>query len=351
MSLRQLSLAPATWLWLWLGLAAALVLGLGGIFDPAGALHGLLFAFLFCLAVPMGSCVLLLIHALTGGAWGEVLRPLLRRCAVLVPLFLLAFLPIALGARLIYPWAAASTAARWPDVATLYLNVPGFALRGIVILALWSLIAIATWRGRLAPLWAGLALAVYGVTVSIAAVDWSMSLAPHWTSSSYGALMAIGQIGEALAFAALARTGGRADAASADLAQLLLACLLGYVYLGFMQYLVIWSGNLPEKVAWYLPRLRHAWLAMIWGALVVGALAPFLILLRRSARCSNRETGIAGALVLAGFLLDRVWQTAPGFAGSDVWGFVVAPIALGGVLIGLALRLVEPQRDEVAGHV
>jgi hypothetical protein len=335
-------------MWLWLGLAGMLALGIGGLLDPAGALRGLLFAFLLCIAVPMGSGVLLLVHALTGGTWGEVLRPLLRRCAVLMPLFLLAFGPIAFGARLIYPWAAEASAARWPDVAAIYLDVPGFALRGIVILALWSLIAIAAWRGRLAPLWAGLALAAYGVTVSIAAVDWSMSLAPHWTSTSYGALMAIGQIGEALAVAAIVRAGSRADAASADLAGLLLACLLGYVYLGFMQYLVIWSGNLPEKVAWYLPRLRHAWLAMLWGALLIGVFAPFLLLLSRRARRSNRATGVAGALVLAGFLLDRLWQTAANFPGAAVWGYVVAPLALAGVLIGLAQRLGEPYRDEVA---
>lgn len=325
-------------LFLAIGLAASAGLAFGAALDPAGALRGLLFAFLFWLAIPMGSAVLLDIHTLTGGAWGQALRPIFTRCARTVPLFGAVFVLLAIGARQLYPWASHREAAGWSGFSAGYLTVPGFALRGVVIFAMWWLIAAAGRPRHASRLWAGIALALYGVTITVAAVDWSMSLTPKWSSSSYAAMLAIGQITAAFGFAALVRLRAPADAGTSGTASFLIACVLGYAYLGFMQFLVIWAGNLPDKVSFYIARTHGGWPVVEWAALTVGVAGPFLMLIRRDARHDSRSVGIAGGLALVGLMLDWLWQIAPPFPLTRLWAFGLAPVALGGLWIGLAFR-------------
>ncbi|MBV9637254.1 MAG: hypothetical protein JOZ40_21735 [Methylobacteriaceae bacterium] len=331
------------------GTIATVALALGAIFDTAGAANGLLFAFLVWLAIPIGSAVLMEIHTLTGGAWGRALRPVLADCAATVPVFIVPFVFIVLGARTVYPWAADASATKWRDVSAGYLNVQGFALRALVIWAVWCLIAAAPRPRRAERLWAGIGLALYGITISIAAVDWSMSLSPKWASTSFAAITAIGQITAALAFAALLQTlASRAE--TEDVAGLILACLLGYAYLSFMQYLVIWSGNLPDRVNWYVARVHHGW-ALIEGLAILAGAAAFLILIRRKARQSGRATPAAAVLVLAALLLDRLWQTVPSLPEARPWAVILATVALGCLWIGLAGRVAWLPRQEALGRV
>ncbi|KTS12374.1 hypothetical protein SB2_25390 [Methylobacterium radiotolerans] len=277
--------------------------------------RGWLVAWLVWSAVPVGSLVLMLIHGMTGGRWGEALAPALRPAAALVPLAGLAFLGVALGLPALYPWAAEAGRVK-PDVARLYLDPALFDLRAALALAGWSALALLYLAGRCGPLVAALGLSFYGLTISLVAVDWILSVEPHFTSSAFAAGIALHQILAALAWAAVASPPGLDEARAADLAGLILASLLGVLYLGLMSYIVAWYGDLPAKAAWYLKRGTGAWVAVLAAAVALGGILPFAALLFARLRRSAAALRVVGLLVLVGIALHLAWYVLPAY-GAD----------------------------------
>lgn len=299
---------------------------MGFLADSQGAMRALLVAWILWMGVATGSAVWLAIHGITSGRWGDNARRILVCLAAGVPWLAPLFAIIILGAGYLYPWASDTSAAAWPGVSTLYLNVPAFAVRGIAILASWSWIArVVSADAPASPRLSGFCLALYGLSVSIAAVDWTMSLAPRWTSTAFAALFALTQLTSALAVVALIRAPGDPRETS-TLAQLLLACILGVTYLGFMQFLVIWSGNLPDKVVWFVD--RSSWEPIILAAFSVGGLLPFVALLRARDRTNAARLRWMGAATLSGVALLDIWQIGPG-SGAATWLLPILPLTFG----------------------
>lgn len=344
--------------------------------EPRAFLHAWLFAWWFVVGIPLGSLVLQMIHNLTGGDWGWRIRAPLEAAEDTLPLALLLSLPLWAGLPDLYPWAAAKLPISHPEQAW-YLNRTGFALREAICFGAWIVLSRALRRvsaeafasrhaaarddRRLRALSAA-GLIVYTVTITIAAVDWIMSLTPEWTSTSFGLLAAVGQalaaFALALACAALvrgvsavnapvARNSVDAAAASAarhaaegldldifhDLGNLLLTFVMLWAYLAYTQYLIIWAEDLPREIAWYLPRVQTSW-RWLGIALVAGQFAiPFAALLSREAKRSPPVLGSIAALVLAAHLADVFWLVAPSEAPDGfaiTFNDIVALIGCGG---------------------
>ena len=310
-----------------------------------------LWAWLFWSSPPVGSLVLIIIHRVTGGGWGNSLAPALTPAARAVPLAAILFLPILLGGGWIYPWAHDGGAGGSPTVAALYLNMSAFVIRAVLILLLWSALSLFfAWRQDGRILAGGLGLVIYGVTISIAAVDWAMSTAVQFTSTAYAASVAIAQLLCSLAFVAL-WFSSRVSMATPDLGGLLLSVLLGFLYLEFMQYVVIWAGGLPEKAAWYVQRATEGWhIALITG-LVLGAAVPFLILLPSRNRQDPLWVASAGALVLAGLAIFWRWQLDGGGGPFVVLVDWAAFLGLGLLFVGWmqAQRLIDHSHSRQGG--
>lgn len=313
-----------------LGVAGLSALGLAAISAPASAAQGWLTAFVFWSGVPIGSVVLLLTHRLTGGSWGETLAPVLVPAASLMPLAALAFLPAAAGVTAIFPWAY--DPASLPTGVGAYLNGPGFVLRSGVALAGWSILAVLLIQGRCPKLGAALGLAFHGIMVSLVAVDWILSVDPPFTSSAFGAGIAVQQILSALAAAAVFAPE-RSDRGARDLAGLTITALLGVVYIDFMSFVVAWYGNLPDKAEWYVRRGAGPWAWIIGAAFLFGALIPFALLLSGRARVSRPALRAVGVLVFTGIGLHVAWLLLPAFAPG------AAIAAGGGLLLLVALSL------------
>ena len=230
---------------------------------------------MFVGGIPIGSLVLLLIHRLTGGRWGNVLSPVLIRTASRMPLVAIAFVPLAFGLSAPYRWAADPTGVR-QAVAHVYLNEPAFLLRTAVALF-----------GLVGPCVSGRQGSLHGIgrrpragllrhySSALVAVDWILSIDSSFSSSAFAAGIAIEQLLSALSFAALVAPGTRNGTAGADLGGLIMATLLGTVYLDLMSFIVIWYGNLPDKAAWYLTRGRDGWEWLIVAAAFSAPLYPF----------------------------------------------------------------------------
>ena len=316
------------------GLSGLLVLAGGLAFAPGAVAQGWLLAFLFWSSIPTGSLVLILVHRLVGGHWGVILAPVLLPATRLTPLAAIMFLPIAFGLSVIFPWAT-QPAALSSDVGRFYLNTPGFLIRAVIALGGWSFLSILILQGRCTMLTAGLGLAFHGLVISFIAIDWILSINPAFASTAFAASFAIQQILAALACAAIWAPWKTGDPAIGDIGALLLAALLGLIYLGFMSYLVVWYGDLPEKATWYLQRSTGGWGWTIAGAVGIGATIPVILLLRSSIHQSRFGLRAIGGLVLSGIWLHLAWLIAPMFDSGWLLATIICLISMTGISLGL----------------
>lgn len=331
------------------GVAALVVLAAGLTFAPVPVAQGWLMAFLFWSSIPVGSLVLLLIHQLVGGRWGDALAPVLLPAAGLMPLVALAFVLVALGSAANFPWVS-QPGILPPGVGRFYLNLPGFLLRAVVALGGWSILAVLLAKGRCTKLAAGLGLAFHGLIISFVAIDWILSIEPHFVSTAFAAGFAIQQILAALAWAALSAPEASDDPATGDVGAFLMAALLGVVYLALMSYIVAWYGDLPEKAAWYLRRGTDGWSWTITAAIAIGAIIPFAMLLRRSLRRSRRALRVVAGLILLGIWLHVAWLVAPAFRPGWLIAALAALVAMTSLSLGL-MRTAALQSARSAAHV
>jgi hypothetical protein len=303
-------------------LVAAVVLGTLAAFAGSypSLLRGWLLGFAIWSCAPIGSMTLLLIHRLTGGRWGYAIAPVLRPLAAMMPLVAIAFVPVLAGLHAIYPWAA-DPGQISPDVARWYLSEPSFILRAVIALVGWSVLGVTFALELGGRLLAALGLAFFCLMISLVAVDWYLSIEPHYVATAFASMIAIQQLLAALVVAAALSPPDLDGKAASDVAGLVIATLLGVVYLEYMTYVVAWYGDLPHKAAWFLKRSTFGWTLTLVFAFVVGAVLPFAMLLLKSVRSSRFGLRVTGLLLLTGTALHLTWLLVPAFAFQ---GLVIA---------------------------
>jgi hypothetical protein len=365
----------------------ALVAGVIGIaICVAGALisldqflRGYLIAYMFWLGLSMGSLALLMVQYLSGGFWGLSIRRVLEASAKCLPLMFVLFLPILLFRTHLYEWM------RDPSIITRngwYLHfggLGGWFMRWIIYFVIWiSLMLVLTKRGDMqdSPLpggvqprfqgISGLGLVLYSLTISFAAVDWVMSLDPHWGSTIYGLIFIAGEGLSTLAFCVIMLTilthyrpysEVIKPTQFHDLGKLMLAFVMLFAYFSFSQWLIIWAGNLPEEIGWYLNRIHGGWGVVALIIILFHFALPFALLLSRERkRAGRRLIGIALFLMFMR-VVDIYWYVVPNFAHEQghfylsVW-YILVPLGMGGMWLTLfffnfrkrpLLPLYEPQ--------
>ena len=371
-------------------LAGALgaVVSLGGaLLNFTQFMRSYLMAYMLCLGVTLGSLALGMVHQLSGGAWGVVIRRPIGAAARVLPVMTALFLPIALGMSRLYPWTNADLVAHDEVLRhkQLYLNTPFFLTRAALYFLVWNVLSyfLNAWSleqdrnpdpriaRRMQKLSAG-GLLAYGLTITFAAFDWLMSLEPHWFSMIYGVLIMGGQGLSALAFliVALVWLSRRPPldrivvaAHFHDLGNLMLAFVMLWAYFSFSQYLIIWSGNLPAEITWYTHRLQTGW-RWVGTLLVLFHFAvPFVLLLSRAVKRDPQMLVKVAIAVLIVRLLDLFWLIAPEFHPAGVavsWLDVVLPMTLGAIWLGCFIRQLrgrailpvhDPEFDETLGRI
>ena len=314
------------------GALAGLSLLLGGILFPSGALQGWLIAFVVLTGLSFGALALLCIGRLTGGKWQTPAAPALRLAAAASPIWVIAFVPILIGTSFIFPWSVDPAVVN-PDVASLYLHPAFFALRGVASLLTFAWLAYAVLRRGRGRLSAALGLVLYAVAIDFLAVDWMLSLAPRFSSSAFGADIAIQQILASLALVLVLAPKG---SDSGDLAGLTLAAALGTLYMELMSLIVNWYGNQPERAAWYLERIVDGWLWVAIIALACSALIPIAALMFETVRSDAGLLRFVGATILVGIVAHDVWLMAPSCDWRALPSAFLALVALGGISFAFA---------------
>jgi hypothetical protein len=360
-----------------LGVVGLLAAVAGGVLaGPETFFRAWLIGILLWLGIAVGCLAIALMHQLTGGQWGAAIERFLEAGARTIPAVGLGFVPVLAGIPALYRWTmpAEGELARVLEHKAIYLNVPFFVVRAVLYFAVWTALAWAldrwsverdrTGAPRVTTRLRGLAavgLIALSLTVSFAAMDWLMSLEPAWYSTVFGGMVGVGWMLAAFAFViAVALAAADRPAVGAllgskvriDLGNLLLAFTVLWMYLAFAQYLIIWAGNTPEEVQWYVPRARHGWQGVAIFLAVFRFLVPLFVLLSRAAKQRRRlMVGLASFIVFTEWV-NTVWMVVPSFHPERVfvhWLDVVVPIALGGLWGALFLRLLAT-RPVVAHH-
>ena len=335
----------------------------GLLIDREQFFRAYLVGFIFWTGVTLGSLALLMLQHLTGGQWGLVIRRILEAATRTLPLMAVLFLPLAVGLKHLYSWTNSQEMARSAALLSKsehYLNPAFFIERAVIYFAIWLLLAYLLNRWSLEQdrtaeprftrrmkMLSGPGLGLFVLTTTFASIDWVMSLDPEWSSTMFGFLFVASWALSAMAFviatmALLSNRTPMADIVRAshfhDLGKLLLALVMLWSYFAFSQFLIIWSGNLPEETTWYLRRLRGGWGWIAIAVIVLHFALPFLLLLSRDLKRNARKLAMLAGFLLVMRLVDLFWMIEPEFNRAHFhlsWMDVMAPLGIGGLWLAM----------------
>jgi len=369
------------------GVIGLVLCAIGWARTPDRFFHSYLVAFLFVLGLSLGSLGLLMLQHLTGGHWGIVIRRPLESATRALPLVVILFIPIGIGMKYLYSaWltAPSSGEGELSEFQRSYLTANKFITRAVIYFAIWMLLMFVfnRWskeqdmnredRGlrRRLKMVAGPGIILYVFVMTFAAIDWVMSLSPHWASTIYGFLFVIGQLISSMSLmiavvVLLSKTEPMAGLIQErhlhDLGKLLLAFVMLWAYFGFSQLLIIWSGNLPEEITFYRSRLYGGWGVVAVIVLVFHFFVPFFLLLSRDVKRNARILPKIAIWLIVMRFVDLFWLTRPEFTANALpsWLDFAAPLAVVGLWIFFfafnlkqlpLLPLGDPKLEEAIAH-
>jgi hypothetical protein len=314
-------------------------------------LRSYLMGFMLCWGFAVGGMALLMAQYLSGGKWGLLIRRPLEAMSRTLPVIFLAFLPIGLLFKHLYLWA------RFSDVATALkngwinreqahaiswkkpmLSIPSVWVQLLICFAIWLGFMwvlnkwalqrdadpehnYAFWQRRFENV-SGIGVVIYAITLTVLSIDLVMSLNITWFSTMYGLLFLVGQGYSVLALSVI--TVVRLSSGEPyktilrkteqhDLGKLCFAFVMLNIYLAFAQFLIIWSGNQPEEIPWYLDRVRGGWGEIATLDFIFHWVIPFSLLLSRDLKRDKNRIVLVCKWMIFARCWDMWWLIEPNF--------------------------------------
>jgi len=354
-----------------------------------------LLGFMDWLGVALGSMAIIMIRHLTGGGWGVVIRRVQGAAMRTLPVLTILFIPllIAVAQKKMYPWAMPLNAisddhirehlAKQPFITESYLNFRGFLIRAIIYFAIWNVLSflLSKWSiegdSRSArdntqrfKAVSGPGLILYAFTITFAVIDWVMSLDPTWISTIFGLIILIGELLSAICFAVfvesiLVKYKPMSDLLKPDFVhdhgKWMLTFTMVWAYFSFSQWLIIWAGNLPNEISFYLRRLNNGWGWIGFILAFLGFALPFAILLSRPFKRDIRKLVWLAIWILFIRWTDLLWIIEPNFSKTFriTIADVVVSVAIGCLWMAYFFRnlaslpllpIYDAQASEVLEH-
>lgn len=323
-----------------------------------------LVSFFFWLSISLGGLFFTMLHHLTRATWSVVLRKISEALMMTLPLMALFFIPIIFGIHDLFHWSHADAVAADPILQKkeAFLNVPFFLIRAVAYFAIWIGVAfylrsISNRQDRAhsdkmlfnARKISAPAMILFAVTITLASVDWLMSLDPHWFSTIFGVYLFSGAFLAFLSTMILIMvchkrndvlTGVITTEHRHDVAKFTFGFIIFWTYMAFSQYFLIWYANIPEETYWFLKRWEGHWqtisLIVIFGHFVF----PFLALITRAAKRSAIWMAFMALWILAMRWVDLYWIAFPSshdggmhIPGITWVGVIGSMMAIGGFFV------------------
>ena len=326
----------------------------------------------------VGGLALLMVQYCSGGKWGLLLRRPLEAMSRTLPLVFLFWIPIAVFQKSLYMWANHGLVDRAFKLGQItqeqvelinhciaakhpMLNIGAFWWVSILCFVIWGLY---TWKLNAWSLqrdaqgpettpywikkfenWCGPGIVLYALTMTAVAIYWIMSLDVTWYSTVYGLLFLVGEGYLVLSFSILSAISlSKAQPFATilrqteqhDIGKLMLAFVMLCIYLNFGQFLIIWSGNLPDEINWYLDRIRGGWGIIITLDFIFHWVIPFSILLSRDIKRNKKRLARLCQWMIFARAFDMFWLIEPNFRDAArnlhfSWGileYIAVPAAM-----------------------
>ncbi|MGH9668268.1 MAG: hypothetical protein ACRD9L_27925, partial [Bryobacteraceae bacterium] len=168
---------------------------------------------------------------------------------------------------------------------------------------------------------------------------------PHWYSTVYGCMFLVGEMLEAFAFIIaifilFSTAKPIRDYVTPqhfhDLGNMLFCFMILWTYLSLSQFIIIWSGNLPEEISWYLRRFHGGFGSVVIFVSVFSFFLPFVLLLMRPIKRNPALLAKVCILFLVLRVMDVYWIVEPGFYPDGIhlhWMDFATLFGLGGIWI------------------
>jgi len=340
--------------------AAGLAVSLIGAFASSQQFFmSYLTAFIFWFGLSMGSMAWLMVHHLTLGAWTTVIKRFLEAGTRVVPYMALLFVPLLFGLSHLYQWANPAVVAQDPILQhkTWWMTIPFFVGRAVIYFVIWWLYSRALDKlseefndqsHLRAVQISGPGLLVYVLSLTFAAIDWVMTLYPHWATTMHGVFFVVGNGLSVLVFSILLlRVFSQHEPFKSvvetmhfhDLGKLTFGITVFWTYVNFGQFLIIWSANLPEEAQWYLMRVTPGWRWFTVSLFLFHFALPFFILLSRNVKRVPATLTVVAGWMFFMRICDMYWHVHPAFTSSVSfhWLDVATYVGIGGIWLGLFL--------------
>ena len=297
-------------------------------------------SYMFWLSIALGGLLFVLIHHATRAGWSVVVRRIAENFMCALPVVAILAAPILLYSHDIFEWTHADVVAKdeMLQQKQFYLNEGFFTARMVMYLVIWSLL---TWfmykqsvkqdetgdesHSHRARRWSPVGIIVFGITITTAAMDYMMSLDPHWFSTIFGVYYFAGTFmaifcAVTLAAMLLQQQGFLKTVITTehyhDLGKYIFAFMVFWSYIAFSQYMLIWYANVPEETYWYAYRwlttdTGASWQLLCWALIIAHFAVPFLLLMSRHVK-RRKATLAAGAIwMLVCHYLDMYFLVQP----------------------------------------
>jgi hypothetical protein len=360
-----------------IGLVALGVSVIGAFVSTKQFFFSYLFSCLFWLGLSLGCFMVTMVHQLTGGRWGYPTRRILEAGFMALPLMLLIFIPVCFGLKELYPWARSAEVAADSILQQrhAYQNPLAYIFRGAFFFAvcMWMVWRLRRWSlqqdatpdpepTRKARVLSGIGVVAYSLLGTFAYIDWIMSLEKHWRSTMFGVIMLIGQILVAYAFSVVMLslfkdyepfTSVTTRTHYHHLGNLLLTFVLFWTYISFGQLLIIYSGDIPEEIEWYIHRIAGNWKWVVAALALFHFFVPFFLLLFRTVKRHVLSLTILAALLFVMHIVDAYWLVMPTFHPNGIslsWLDFTLPIGIGAIWLSFFISRLKsaallPQHD------
>ncbi len=344
-------------------LVVGIVLGVAAFFvDHTRAVYNYLIAFTFMISIGVGALFLIALEYIVGADWSVPIRRVVEFFAAVIPLLALLVIPLLLNVGELFHWSHHEAVAEDEilNAKAPYLNVTFFIIRVFVLIGLWSLFyfffirnskkqdtskdqKLTTINIRLSAIF----IPIFAFTITISAIDWLMSIEPHWFSTIIGVYFFAGTVIAALAAVTLAtvllkENGYLHPAMTNDHLYSLGALMFAFVnfwgYIAFSQYMLIWYADLPEETFWFMQKWEGSWAIFSIVLIIIKFLVPYIVLVSQPAKMDPKKLKFISVWLLFAHLYDLFWFVMPemeelsgGYSFS--WIDLVFPIAAVGLII------------------
>jgi hypothetical protein len=315
------------------------------IADPKREAFNNIIGLMFLGSISIGALILIALEYISGAVWSTPLRRVSEFIASSLPLMIVLAIPLFFSMHSVFHWTHTDIVAadKILSAKTPYLNIPFFIGRtlGIILLLLLFYFLFTrnsrkqdeTKEQKLTKTNVKLSavfMPVVAIGLTFLAIDWMMSLEPHWFSTIFGiyyisATLLAGLAATTYGVVSLNEAGFMHPRINSDHYYSLGALMFGitnfWAYIAFSQFLLIWYANMPEETFWFVSRWEGGWKYVSLALILIRFIIPYAGLLSQPSKTDPKRLKRISLFILFAHFFDLYWLVMPTFSKTVVFSF------------------------------